>query len=487
MSRLLLWIIVFGTLLYFSLGCQQSKEQPKDSQSLSDEKPVSTSDDPNATLAAAQQREEVLQNASSTLQFPVDFPIPDLALAVNRVLPPILLEKSLSLNKKGDKLDLTITSIGKMSLASRGEKLYASIPVEIEAVISKKVVGIRLGNKEPLRFSMDLGIETTLALDDNWQLETQCKLTRREWITEPEVKVLMLNINLKNLVDEQITLHQNEIESAICNALEKLVPIRREIEKIWRIMNAPHLIAREPVSLWLDGDPKIFSAILDKQARDTLRVNIYVNTDLIISAQNPKNQKLPKLPINKHLEVDDYRLDLHPKLYANKEVLEKNLQMRVIGKKLAYEGYYIEISDASLELIDDYFKIILETTGDLSLWIEVLAQPALSDDLSLIFTDIQYTIQSDSYMINAADWLVNASFTKYLKDKAVIPLADLLESLDQKIIKALNSSKTGTSLGLDISFASIKSEETIYEPGRLIWLFDIQGDAHLYLKDELIQ
>ena len=483
----MLWIIVFGTLLHLSQGCQQSKEQPKENQNHSDEKPALSGQGANATDAIVEQKNEILKNASSTLQFPVDFPIPDLALAVNRVLPPILLEKSLSLNKKGDKLDLTITSIGKMSLASRGEKLYASIPVEIEAVISKKVVGIRLANKEPLRFSMDLGIETTLALGDNWQLETQCRLTRREWITEPEVKVLMLNINLKNLVDDQITLHQNEIESAICSALEKLVPIRREIEKIWRLMNEPHLIAREPVSLWLDGDPKVFSAMLDQQARDTLRVNIYVNTDLIISAQNPKAQKLPSLPANKHLEVNDYNLDLHPKLYASKEVLEKNLQMRVIGKRLAYEGYYIEISDASLELIDNYFKIILETAGDLSLGIEVLAQPALSEDLSLIFTDIQYTIRSDNYMINAADWLVNASFTKYLKDKAVIPLAILLESLDQKIIKALNTSKTGTSLGLDISFASIKSKETIYEPDRLIWLFDIQGDAHLYLKDELIQ
>ena len=113
----------------------------------------------------------------STLDFPLDFVTRDLEQLINNKLPSTLANEAIQLNGKRDSLYIVIKTLGRATLFSSGDKIYTSIPLHVSAVLVKRVLGIKLSNKQPIDFSINLSVQTKLAFNDRWELNPSCTLS----------------------------------------------------------------------------------------------------------------------------------------------------------------------------------------------------------------------------------------------------------------------------------------------------------------------
>ncbi len=119
------------------------------------------------TSAEAEPTVIIPEDNLSTLSFPLDFPITELSKLLNNVLPPILVDEKIALKKDGEHLLLKVSPIGEVLLNAYGKNLDVSIPIEVSANIKKKVMGIDVKNKKPIRFQMRVDLHTKLLLGDD--------------------------------------------------------------------------------------------------------------------------------------------------------------------------------------------------------------------------------------------------------------------------------------------------------------------------------
>ncbi len=422
----------------------------------------------------------------SHLDFPLDFVTRDLEQVINDKLPKVLVDETISISEKGDSLAIIIESLGRATLFSSGDKLYTSIPLLVSAVITKKVLGIKLSNKQPIDFSINLSVETKLAFNDRWELNPSCTLSEVTWIEKPEMDLLLVKFNLEKIIEKQIEKNKDKLESSLCELIHNAVPIRDEVKKVWQLMSDPHRVAKKPVELWLNSNPDEFSATFDTDVKDTIRVKIHCTSRLAISPEAPLDYEPAELPLNRTTANAGKGLDLKAAVTVPEELLNQLLQSKLEGLNLNYQGVSIDIQSVKATIKKDHLFFIVDITGDIESTIAVKARPDLDADRQLSIEDIEIEVLSDNQLMSTLAWLSNATMKSYLTDATKVDLNPLLSTLDEKIMGALEKSRTGKKIELDLVFGSIKEDRLIFERGRFIWLFDITGGAYMRLLPELL-
>lgn len=459
-----LWIFVL-------LACSDSKKQPEI------EVPLEAEETYDFQLDIANM---------SRLDFPLDFVTRDLEQVINEKLPKVLVDETMSISEKGDSLAVVIETLGRATLFSAGNKIYTSIPLQVSAIITKKVLGIKLSNKQPIDFAINLSVETKLAFNDKWELNPSCTLSEVTWIEKPEMDLLLVKINLEKIIDKQIEKNKDKLESSLCELVHNAVPIRDEVKKVWQLMSDPHRVAKNPVQLWLNSNPDEFSASFDNDVKDTIRVNIHCTSRLAISPEAPLDYEPAELPLNRSAASASTGLDLKAAVTVPEELLNQLLKSKLEGLNLNYQGVSIDIQSVKATIKDDHLSFIIDIIGDIESTIQVKARPDLDADRQLSIEDIEIEVLSDNQIMSTLAWLSNATMKSYLTDATKVDLNPLLSTLDEKIMAALEKSRTGKKIELNLIFDSLNEDRLIYQRGQFIWLFDIDGRAYMRLLPELL-
>jgi hypothetical protein len=407
---------------------------------------------------------------------------------LNRVLPKVLVDDTIDL-KKNDYLKLKIEPTGELLLSSYGNNLDASLPAKLTVYVSKKVIGLRLKNKEPVTFKLRVDLNTKLNLDEQWNLNTACRIQKIHWITEPKTKIAGLKVNLKKVVSKQLESNESLIEEVICTALGELVPIKKQVSKIWQILNEPHRVAKNPVDIWLSTAPENFMAQFDQSVKDTVRVMIRTDTKIYITPLDGVRGRREPLPKNTSNQSASYErgLDLHVNVHVPYDHVNQIIEDQLKDIRFSYQGLSIEFGNITSGTEDERIELEMEVIGDFNATVYAYTHPVLDDEKNLLLTNINYKIESDNTLINLADWVANPSLTEFIIQKSKIPLSKILDSLDYKVMKALNKSNLSDKIKLDLSFSRLYSDTLIYSQDYFEWMINVEGDAYGYLTSEVVQ
>lgn len=425
-----------------------------------------------------------LEHATSSLTFPLDFPIRDLSKLINRSLPKVLLDDTLNI-KKGY-VTLKVEPIGKVLLASYSNNLDVSIPMKVTVGVQKKVLGMKL--KKPIKVKLRADMNTQLAVDENWNLSASCRIQEIHWIEPPKVKVLGVAINLQKPVDKKLKAQAPVIEDAVCNAVQKLVPLKKQVNKIWGLLGNTHRVSKKPIDIWLTSQPSFLSAHFSKDVTDTLRVIVHTESDLYITPQKGINSQRPPLPKNAQIALEDEnKLDVKVDVFLPYEQVNEILRSKLDGKKFSYQGAAVQLTHFKVNTAREKLHLQFDVTGTVEAQINAYALPKLDADHSLVIDEIEYDISSDNQLVNLAKWIADNRLTEFLVAHSTIPLSQVLDELDIKIMEALNQSKVGGKVNVDLDFSNISSNELVFSDEGLQWIFDVDGNAHAYLTEHLVK
>ena len=425
------------------------------------------------------------ENATSSLTFPLDFPISDLSKLINKSLPKTLLDDTLKLRKKESYVTLKVEPIGKALLASYSNNLDVSIPMKVIVGVQKKVLGLKLNKLMEVKLRADMN--TQLAVDENWNLQTTCRIQKIHWIEPPKVEVLGIPINLQKPIDKELKSRSPIIEEAVCKAVQKLVPLKKQVNKIWSILGNAHRVSKTPVDIWLTSNPSFLSAHFSKEVKDTLRVIVHTESDLYVTPAQGISYQRPPLPKNSQIALpDEHELDIKVHVFLPYEQLNEILRSRLDGKEFSYQGTSIQLTNFNVNTAREKLHLAFDVTGTVEAKIDAYVMPKLGSDKSLIIDEIEYEITSDNQLVNLAGWIAEDQLTEFLVAHSSIPLSSVLDDLDFKIMKALNQSKVGGKIKVDLTFSNLSSNALFFSGKGLQWLFDVDGNAHAYLTENLV-
>ena len=335
------------------------------------------------------------QSSSSSLTFPLDFPITDLSQVINRSLPPILVEDTLNLKKKGY-ISLKIEPIGKALLASYGNNLDVSIPMKVSAEVEKKVLGIKVHKPVSLKIRVDMN--TKLSIDENWNLNATCRIQKIHWIEPPVIEILGIKVNLQKKVDKKLAEKSNEIEEVVCAALQKIVPLKDQVTKIWAMIGKSHRVGKKPIDIWLTSDPSVFSAYFSKNVKDTLRVIVHTQSDLFITPLSGLAHETHPMPANSYVKPEtENELDLNVDIFIPFEKMNEVLRSKLDQTAFSYEGASITLTNFQTNTAKERLHLQFDVVGDLEATIDAYAFPTLQEDHSLVIENIEYDITSDKW------------------------------------------------------------------------------------------
>jgi hypothetical protein len=424
----------------------------------------------------------------SFLSLDIDFPVTELEAALEHKVNTVLIDKEIPLDKKEDRLDLTISRYRRIDLAVRKNKIYLSVPLEIRAVIYKKVLGIRMNNeKQPVQFKAVAHLSTTASLDEDWQLEMNCTWEGLKWEKEPRFRLLGLNLNLTGIIESQLQNHQQELEDLLCKEISDQINFRKAIENLYQDLQKPQVIARKPGMLYLYTRPTSLNGTLNLSKRDTISLHAEYNTSIHISPDATSPEKLNPLLGRSDVISSANRLSAFVEFKLSIAALNQVLKDQLVGKSFQYEGYSGNIQ--SIDVQSGKKGIIMEVgfEGDLSGKVGLKGIPSLDQDLNLVLKNADYEIIEADQWVALTDRAIHQAARNYLAEALNTSLVEFFYSVDQKAIKGVKRSKNlGEKIDLLLSLEAFSPYHQGWNKEELQFIIRVEGNASLILKRGLL-
>ncbi|MBR06149.1 MAG: hypothetical protein CMP48_00550 [Rickettsiales bacterium] len=426
-----------------------------------------------------------LDTPPSYLSFRIEFPIKELELGVNRVLPITLFDDAVALKDEKDTLFLSVKRKGDLSLNLKGNEVFASIPLDIEAAIKKKVLGITFSNEDsPIAFYGTLRASAQVGLNNNWDMDLTCQYRSFELEGMDTFSFMGISFNVEKIVENAIESHRDDLSNVICQAVSSAFDFREVLGNVYQDIQSPLQIVKQPLPLFLDSNPNALNGELLSNKRDTLSLHVEYRSDVLISPKS-QTESAKSLPSRNNPLNTDNRLMMYPDIRIGYNELSTILTEILAGESFEYEDYTIKINTAEVKPAGQRLQINLNVSGDVSGLVKVSGVPVLNEDRSMSLSQFKYEIDLDDDLLNMADWLSHQFIEEYLSSQVQIDTKPFFENLDDLIVKGISKTPLGTKIGVDVDFSKIQTYQFRCTEDFMQWIFVIEGSAQMTLKNGL--
>ncbi|WP_169315243.1 DUF4403 family protein [Bernardetia litoralis] len=408
--------------------------------------------------------DETIAHQVSFLEVPIAFKVDQIEQKINEAIKGTLYADQSFEDKKSDGIKIRIRKVEDIQISVRDNFMYYSVPLHIWA--SKRILKVTLFGKKKettkeIDFSLRLQFRSEIKLNKNWKLETKTSYTGIEWIKKPKIKVLGINFDLAGLLETQLIQKKDDLERVIDKAASNLKVIEKEVSKIWTKIQEPILIEKKVTNgTWLLAEPIQIEASKIEGKNNQLFITTRLKTllrTIVAKKQGEKPKitfkKLPLLKQNNALSYQNNNFELHLKgelpYIAVNDLLDKKIKDTVLV--IPNTDYKIKITDAEVFGSGKKLFMKLDLEGDLNSTIYLSGTPRFDSlDTSLHFDNFDYDLQSEEYLLSAADWMLKSTVKEEIQKLLILPLDDYVKKLPDIIQTALSKGKTAKAALFDL-------------------------------------
>ncbi|WP_338761455.1 DUF4403 family protein [Bernardetia sp. ABR2-2B] len=408
--------------------------------------------------------DKAIEHQISFLEVPIAFRVEQIESKINEAIKGTLYADQSFEDKKGDGIKIRIKKVENIKISVKDNFMYYSVPLHVWA--SKRIMKIRLFGKnrettKEIDFSLRLRFRSEINLNKNWKLETKTSYTGIDWIKKPRLKVFGVNFDLAGLLESQLLQKKDDLERIIDRATSNLKVIEKEVSKIWTKIQEPILIEKKVTNgTWLLAEPIQIEASKiegkNKEILITTRLKTLLRT-VVAKKQGEKPKvvfkDLPLLRQNTSLNSaqNDFKLHLKGELpyKAVNDLLDEKIKDTVLV--IPNTDYKIKIIDAEVFGSGKKLFMKLAVTGDVNSNIYLSGIPRFDSlNNSLHFDNFDYDLQSEEYLLSAADWMLKGTVKEEIQKLLILPLDDYVKKLPNIIQTALSKGKTGKTALFDL-------------------------------------
>jgi hypothetical protein len=439
-------------------------------------------------LGRSDRYKEAIKLPPSYISFNIDFPIHELESGVDDLLPMVLIDDEIALNQKGDVLYLKVIKKGNLKMALRNNFAHASLPLDVEVAIKKKVMGITFSNRDtPISFTGKIETKASALLDSAWNFSLRCEDMNLIWDEEPSLNILGIDIDMSKTMEKALDQNETIILDKLCNAINRSLDFRKTLTKIWGDIQKPIRIARNPVYVWLYTIPEALNAELLPMENDTLSIHIEYKADIHITTNENIKTKYMELPTKGNTLNDQSAILAYIETAVSINTIEKILSDKLVGKAYTYQDYGATVASIKLSSKKQNVVATVRLSEGMDAEITIQGKPALKKNMKLTLDDFKYEINSSDNLTSTTDWLTHGMVENYLATQVFIDVAAFFEDLDSLANAGIAKSKLGDKMISNLNFREISSYQQSIKNDTLRWIFYLEGSAGITLKKNIFK
>lgn len=411
----------------------------------------------------------------------ITFDLAALEKKINTSLSPVLVGEDTMEGKPGAKWHLRVERTGPIHLQYAHQRVTMSAPLRVW--ISSPLQRKQKKNQRSL-CALSVNFQTPLTVSNDWRLKTKTSFTHYTWIERPTVRILGLTIGVTKLADNILRKNRTMIESILDSVVHSELRLDQQVVHIWRDIQKPLLLSKQPDSLWLVPMPRsvMVGPIVGNTHTITVPIRVGFRTAtwfglrpvVPVSKHLPRLQRIAQLPDKSDLRV----LCFVPYADMNR-VLRKQLK----GHTLKLLHGELTIKDASVYGGQQAIILKTEVRGTVNGTLYFKGQPSY-DTLrqTLKIRRVDFTVETEEMLFSTANWLLHDKLRDTLQSVLTIPLGSQIAGLPQKIETAYKQGQAGKKTLLDIETFRFVPQQLAIRPDGLQALIKVESKVNLAVK-----
>jgi hypothetical protein len=424
----------------------------------------------------------------STVNLPVYYHLDSLAATLNGKMKGTFIQQWIKLNDRGDSLYLEIERTHPVIIKWKKEKLTFAFPVSVKGKFIKRVAGIKVKNATPVAMEMVLHLTTNVLINKDWNLLTQTELQRIVWIKDPFLKIAMVRINLRKIVEQTILSNREALSGKMDLILRDRLATRTVIEKLWNDIQKPIRINKKGAEVWLKPTAQ------DLQARVTQRGNfIVLETELKAYVRTVlETQEMPAtntvLPPYKAKKTDTDSLTLYVLARLPFRTINSLLKKELDNHTFTAQGYSTTIKDVDVYGTEEGIAIRLQLRGDVDGRVYMRGVLAYDTVKAVFFVQkFNFDVDSQNSLVNSADWLLHDNMLEIVNEKLTIHTQSWIDQLPGLIEKGVENGRSGDKINLQVAALDVKPLQIIVTKNDVQVVLKATGQATIGLHQKVFK
>lgn len=441
----------------------------------------------NPVAPEASSLDTLLQPDLSVFYVPVQYRVSGFQNLINNKIEGKFLSKWINVGDKGDSLHLEVIKTKEITIRRNERTLSIVVPLKISGLFRAKVAGIKLKNQTPVKAEVNIHLSTTIHFDSNWNLISESRIEKIDWIQQPKLDLAIVKVNLKGIIENLLKKKESEITSKADLTIKQSLNTTKVVADLWRDIQKPIRINKKGVDVWLkfqgadlkgrleDSDPELISMLFELKAY----THIYYEGDSIpaSNAVVPKFRRIAdakdSLYVNVHSLIDFKMVNE----FLNRELGEKQISAK---------GYLTRIKKIKVYGTRNGIAVELIVKGDVTGTLYVTGTPTIDTITnSLSLRDFNFDLNSESTLLNSADWLLHSTVLEMLSDKLKVDLNPLAAQLPSIIFNAIEKGNTGKKIDLNVDTLAIYPKLILPCKNNLQVLVQARGRATVMINEGL--
>ena len=417
----------------------------------------------------------------------IKLPIAELEEGINKILGQQLFDGGFALNKKKDSLFLKIKLEEHIDIEYYQGRFHLALPLNISAIIKSRLLGVAISNAgKPIKFQAKAELSSELNIDERWDLEFDSRWETITWNEPPNFKVLGLKIDLAELIEKEIQIHERPLEKIINEILKDQIDIRAAVERLYRSIQKPLRVSATALPLYFTNEAiSLRGDFVKVEINDTLFFQLEHQSILRINdAQN--NHQLSEVlplrtnPLSRHTQISFF-VELRLSFLRMEEVMDSLL----VGKEFNLEGIAAKVNRVEISPHEGFLKWNLTVEGDINGIISLFVVPSIDEYLVMQFSAFDYELPKMEGWAKMTDWAMHRAIEKYVVSQSSYDMSPFLYTLDDRIVQELNKSPLSKKIALDLNFNTFTPYSKGMNEDEIQFIFQIEGRAALSIKDKV--
>ncbi len=393
------------------------------------------------------QSTQLIEPKVTTFNFPLYIAVSDLEKLINKKLKILLAERTIPFENGKDSLKIKMYRLGKFSINLQNEKIVSSVPVKLEIQILKHLIGkksITFLKKKPFVIQLKVHFSSEFQIDEFLKFHTKTKLTKIDWLEEPELKILGINFNMKQKIDEIISDKTLEINNKFDYLISKKINLKKPTLKIWNNLQKAIPANKSQKDLFVRIQPQNLAVFVNKNSTDSLKLNLVVtskvylrfDTLLISKVDFPKKITLLNIPPSDSLS----KINIHFLLPLAK--LNQILAEKIAGKTVKVKGIKVKIESISVSNGLKYMNLKVKHSGGINGTSYFKGIPVLSKNKKTIsIQDIDFENKIETKVFNSLADMFHEEILKLIQQNVQFKVGQMMDSIPTMAKNVIHKSK----------------------------------------------
>lgn len=424
----------------------------------------------------------------STLNVPVYYVIADIEALANEKIGSAPREAKVAINPKGDSLFLTITRYEPVSIKYDGKRsLTCRVPIDIRGLFRARKLGITVKNRTPVHARLALTVTTKVWLGKTWNLKTETRLDRIEWIEEPRLNIAGVKVNLRPPMENALEKHQADIIAKLDGSVGGLVKLGPSIEKVWLDLQKPISINRKVVPVWLKTEGKNMSGRLIQSSKDTIAAEISLETS--IESVLDSASAIGRTPLPPFQRTDSLNPGVHAFVKATIpfDVINKVIRQVTDTMKFRYGSHTVRIKSSEVYGTAEGIAVGLSLAGDLRADIYLrgdIGFDSVTNQLKI--TNFIFDINSEQSLVSAADWFTHGTIIERIQPYLTLPMDNTFRVVPTLMTKGIEKGKLGRKIDVTWSEFNVRIHRHLVTVHDIQVILQVDGKAEVKLEKGLL-